>query len=60
MVTDVEDKLVNVIRRGRSDTDTERGDKKIEAEGPQIDGENDPNVMSDQDEVDDLLSSLGF
>jgi len=49
-----------VIRHARSDTDTECVDKKIEAEGPQIDGENNPNVISGQDEVDDLLSSLGF
>ena len=60
LVTDVEDKLVNVIRHARSDTETECVDNNIEAEGPQIDGENKPNVISGQDEVDDLLSSLGF
>ncbi len=60
VVTDVEDKLVNVIRHAKSDTETESVDKNIEAEGPQIDGENNPNVISGQDEVDDLLSSLGF
>ncbi|MGY8870819.1 MAG: protein phosphatase CheZ [Pseudomonadales bacterium] len=32
----------------------------IEAEGPQLSGKNNPDVASDQDDVDDLLSSLGF
>ncbi|SIS47059.1 protein phosphatase CheZ [Neptunomonas antarctica] len=32
----------------------------IEAEGPQLAGENNPEVVGNQDDVDDLLSSLGF
>ncbi|QEQ95816.1 protein phosphatase CheZ [Neptunomonas concharum] len=32
----------------------------IEAEGPQIGGKDNPNVACNQDDVDDLLSSLGF
>lgn len=32
----------------------------IQAEGPQIKGDKDPNVACDQDDVDELLSSLGF
>jgi chemotaxis protein CheZ len=32
----------------------------IEAEGPQLAGKNNPEVVSNQDDVDDLLSSLGF
>ncbi|WP_293264150.1 protein phosphatase CheZ [Neptunomonas sp.] len=32
----------------------------IEAEGPQLAGSNNPEVAGDQDDVDDLLSSLGF
>ncbi|WP_372741455.1 protein phosphatase CheZ [Neptunomonas sp.] len=31
-----------------------------EAEGPQLAGKNNPGVATDQDDVDDLLSSLGF
>ncbi|EMR11867.1 chemotaxis response - phosphatase CheZ [Methylophaga lonarensis MPL] len=32
----------------------------IKAEGPQINAKDNPNVMNNQDDVDDLLSSLGF
>jgi chemotaxis protein CheZ len=32
----------------------------IEAEGPQISGKNNPDVACNQDDVDELLSSLGF
>lgn len=32
----------------------------IEAEGPQIKGDKDPDVACNQDDVDELLSSLGF
>ena len=34
--------------------------KNKSGEGPQIDAKNKPDVVSSQDEVDDLLSSLGF
>ena len=32
----------------------------LKAEGPQINAKNKPNVVNNQDDVDDLLSSLGF
>ena len=35
-------------------------EKNIIGEGPQINAENRSDVMSSQDDVDDLLSSLGF
>ena len=34
--------------------------RNASGEGPQIDAKNKPDVVSSQDEVDDLLSSLGF
>lgn len=62
LVQEVEDKLVSVIRNATAESGVVAGSKlkSISAEGPQIKGENDPNVMSGQDDVDDLLSSLGF
>lgn len=62
LVQEVEDKLVNVIRSAKRDIapPKEKPERDIKAEGPQINKEDDPNVMSGQDEVDDLLSSLGF
>lgn len=35
-------------------------DKDMKGHGPQINSENDEEVMGSQDDVDDLLSSLGF
>ena len=62
LVQDLEEGLVGVIKKsGRMRTVVE--EKKgtdIVAEGPQVNKEGDPNVMSGQDDVDDLLSSLGF
>lgn len=62
LVQEVESSLVNVIRNVGSDTGSKdkNAAKDIAAEGPQINKEDNPNVMSGQDEVDDLLSSLGF
>lgn len=37
----------------------DKANKEVKAEGPQI-NKNDPNVACDQDDVDELLSSLGF
>lgn len=59
LVQDMEESLVSVIRK--TGTVTKASDEKaILAEGPQINQEDNPDVMSGQDEVDDLLSSLGF
>lgn len=62
LVTELEENLVSVIKKsGRVSDDTvEEGTKDIVAEGPQVNKEDNPDVMSGQDEVDDLLSSLGF
>lgn len=60
LVQDVEDKLISVIKitgQQKSDTDS----KKELLEGPQVPGiATESDTLSGQDEVDDLLSSLGF
>ncbi|SER07342.1 chemotaxis protein CheZ [Amphritea atlantica] len=45
-----------------SETETEqtKGASEVTAEGPQMKGRNQGEVASSQDDVDDLLSSLGF
>ena len=48
-------KAMNAVKRKREDVSL--GEK---AEGPIIDAENRTDVVTDQDDVDDLLSSLGF
>ncbi|GMR21049.1 MAG: protein phosphatase CheZ [Gammaproteobacteria bacterium] len=64
LVEDVEDNLVNLIRisgqqlAGKEETGKKNQDAKLS--GPQIPGMEDSNALSGQDEVDDLLSSLGF
>jgi chemotaxis protein CheZ len=61
LVQDMEDGLVSAIKNsGMSAKAPEESADKVEAEGPQINQEDNPDVMSGQDEVDDLLSSLGF
>lgn len=62
LVQDLEEGLVSVIKKsGRMGTVIEETkEMDIVAEGPQVNKEDDPNVMSGQDDVDDLLSSLGF
>lgn len=62
LVQDLEEGLVSVIKNsGRmATTVTEEVTKDIVAEGPQVNKEDNPDVMSGQDDVDDLLSSLGF
>ncbi|MGB1801247.1 MAG: protein phosphatase CheZ, partial [Gammaproteobacteria bacterium] len=59
LVQDMEESLVSVIRKTGAGTKTS-DEKNIIAEGPQVNQEDNPDVMSGQDEVDDLLSSLGF
>lgn len=66
LVDDVESNLVNLIRlQGSETTSTESKEKtektgKDALEGPQIPGKEAADVMSNQDDVDDLLASLGF
>lgn len=71
LVQDVEERLVELMRvagqveeltgivRDGDETVKKVEISPIEAEGPQINTES-PDVVSDQDDVDDLLSSLGF
>ncbi len=69
LITDVEKELVNLVRiaghveevtgiTAESKVSDKRADGSIDAEGPQIHAR--PDVVNGQDEVDDLLSSLGF
>jgi len=74
LVTQVESSLVQLmdmaakvermsgLEVGGHEKNESQNNKKdpIEAEGPQIGGKNNPNVACDQDDVDELLSSLGF
>jgi chemotaxis protein CheZ len=66
LVKEVEDSLVNVLKVfGEPEVSeaTKKQKKEIEAqspEGPIIDAESRDDVVSGQDDVDDLLSSLGF
>lgn len=62
LVHDVEKKLVMLVRitGGKLDNqEKDHSDPKI-LEGPSVPGINQGNQMTSQDEVDDLLSSLGF
>ncbi|WP_108649747.1 protein phosphatase CheZ [Dongshaea marina] len=65
LVGEVEDKLVEMLTVfGHTITEDEKAEKQaqssgIEAEGPIIDKSRE-DVVSGQDDVDDLLSSLGF
>ncbi|MEC9169813.1 MAG: protein phosphatase CheZ, partial [Pseudomonadota bacterium] len=69
LVKEVEDSLVNMLtmfgeRDGAEQTkpSSVKADKVdgVEAEGPIIDADKRDDVVSGQDDVDDLLSSLGF
>jgi chemotaxis protein CheZ len=67
LVKEVEHNLVNLVRMaGQVDKITgtvhqiEKVDAGITGEGPQIHHDKRPDVVSGQDDVDDLLSSLGF
>ena len=59
LVQDMQESLVSVIRRTGTTSKT-TDEKNVHAEGPQVNQDDNPDVMSGQDEVDDLLSSLGF
>jgi chemotaxis protein CheZ len=67
LVKDVEVSLVNLVRMaGKVDQLTgtvheiEKKEKGIEGEGPQLNADKREDVVAGQDDVDDLLSSLGF
>ncbi|WP_022963805.1 protein phosphatase CheZ [Halopseudomonas pelagia] len=70
LVHDVEESLVNLVRMagqvdriaGINHAQSELETKKVSprGEGPQIHADKREDVVSGQDEVDDLLSSLGF
>lgn len=69
LVQDVEERLVDLVRVASQveeltglvrAVDQPPEKNKIEAEGPQIKPEGRADVVKGQDDVDDLLSSLGF
>ncbi len=65
LVQDVEESLVHTIKMFGQMNDYQQSvenEKKpdIGVEGPAIDADNREDVVANQDEVDDLLSSLGF
>lgn len=73
LVTDVEAELVNLMRiagevehvtgmagTGETAASGKKEEKNTKGEGPQIHAEVRDDVVSGQDDVDDLLSSLGF
>lgn len=70
LITDVEKELVNLVRiagqveeitgLAKEENNEDKPELDSEAEGPQIHAEKREDVVSGQDEVDDLLSSLGF
>ncbi len=67
LVKEVEDGLVSLISISAPERATERrktADKRVadpsELEGPQVPGHESDTAVQGQDEVDDLLSSLGF
>ncbi|WP_428603137.1 protein phosphatase CheZ [Sedimenticola sp.] len=59
LVHDVEDKLVQLVRISGSKLPEKQKDAK-KLEGPVIPGIDQGNTVNGQDDVDDLLSSLGF
>jgi len=58
IVDDLEDNLVGLIRKIHGDRPVAR--REDELAGPQIPGRESDTAVSGQDEVDELLSSLGF
>lgn len=61
LVEEVETNLVKLVKvAGQPQQTDSQAIDPLKAEGPQINTKNKPNVVNDQDEVDDLLSSLGF
>ena len=67
LVKEVEDHLVDMLATFGVHEHTkdkslpiDKSTDKVRAEGPIIDAANREDVVNDQDDVDDLLSSLGF
>lgn len=65
LVREVEDSLINMLTAFGMNSEPEKTDYLPEVgdnlvEGPIINSESRQDVVSDQDDVDDLLSSLGF
>jgi chemotaxis protein CheZ len=67
LVKEVENHLVTMVTTFGSQEQikdkahpSEKKDDKVKAEGPIIDAATRDDVVNDQDDVDDLLSSLGF
>ena len=64
LVEEVELNLIRLVQVSSQHLEHKQQDGKpvdpIKAEGPQMNAENKPNVVNNQDDVDDLLSSLGF
>jgi chemotaxis protein CheZ len=52
--------LVKVAGKHQQEVPKKKDVDPIKAEGPQINAQDNPNVVNNQDDVDDLLSSLGF
>ncbi len=59
LVQELEEGLITVIKNSGQATKANE-ETNIVAEGPQVNQEDNPDVVSSQDDVDDLLSSLGF
>lgn len=62
LVEEVESNLVRLVKLAGAQKNASPAKEvdPIKAEGPQINAKNKTNVVNNQDEVDDLLSSLGF
>ena len=65
LVQDIESKLVAILTVCKEDELTLKSEEKqkerdITAEGPILNADERPDVVNGQDDVDDLLSSLGF
>jgi len=60
LVTDLETSLVKLIRDSGAIIEESNRDNEGELAGPQVPGLESSDAVSGQDEVDDLLSSLGF
>ncbi|GHE80771.1 protein phosphatase CheZ [Thalassotalea profundi] len=63
LVREVEDSLINMLTAFGLNSASEKPKPKVGnnlVEGPIVNTENRDDVVSDQDDVDDLLSSLGF
>ncbi|MDX1573493.1 MAG: protein phosphatase CheZ [Methylophaga sp.] len=62
LVEEVEDNLVRLVKLAGQPNATSKPAEvdALKAEGPQINADKKANVVNNQDDVDDLLSSLGF